>query len=694
MKLKLVYTLFSILLLPANLHAQKITVLLEQSSLNCLNKTLRVVEKNSAKAALRYSELCQDDAINELLMWQTINKQQAIDANQALNFLVGRSYLPEYQKLFRNLEAQLNSKVSVDNLDFFYSNFQPRSQNSFKLYQEVFAKNNELSQEFTKGYFLSKAFPVSKAHKFISEHAEIIDKKIIKQKIASLIRSRDYNDSKKFFKYLNKNEQKLFRTQTAFAKNYSRAPKYLKSLPDNYENDEDLIYYIIRWFERRDRDSQITQYLLNLEPEVNPQRWYKIRLRNARHLLQENKPNTAYQVITNHNIKEPGVALAELEWFAGWLALRHLDKPRLAIRHFKTMHDNVNYAISKSRASYWLGRAYAANKNNLAANEWFVTASNYTTSFYGQMALLELNNELMISLPTTKIHDPVELRFFIAEENLLRIALYHAYLGNAKISLKFFKQAILNDPEPERIKKIISLASYSKNAEIINEVGRLATRFNVLSLANYPVVQHLPKADLKQQALIMAIIRQESGFNVSAKSSAGAVGYMQLMPATAREVARRMRVSYSKNKLSKNAAYNIKLGSYYINMLLKQYRQSYILASSAYNAGPRSTKNWLKQNGDPRKLTDKHKIIDWIELISFAETRNYVQRILENTVIYTHILNQQAHFAPENINLINNHNYITAFKPIAKRLIQDYAIPNAKPFIFMEVKIEHKPILQ
>ena len=197
-----------------------------------------------------------------------------------------------------------------------------------------------------------------------------------------------------------------------------------------------------------------------------------------------------------------------------------------------------------------------------------------------------------------------------------------------------------NNNDRSNIKKALKIAEYIDDKALGNKIAKIAARRNVVStILTYPLLDL--EGPAKKQSLILALIKQESGFDQFAVSSSGALGLMQLMPATAKETSRKLRLKYSKSKLRKQSEYNIALGSHYIDYLLKRFDNSYILAIASYNAGPSNTNRWLKTNGDIRGNKDTKEIIDWVEKISFSETRNYVQRVLENAIVYSHLLQKK-----------------------------------------------------
>ena len=189
-------------------------------------------------------------------------------------------------------------------------------------------------------------------------------------------------------------------------------------------------------------------------------------------------------------------------------------------------------------------------------------------------------------------------------------------------------------------------------AKLATEIGRYDYAIQIskkasyekrfLNKFNYPIIstpRMINGKTMPSQEIVLAITRQESEFDPKANSYAGAKGMMQLMTYTAKLVAKQMNVPYSKSKLTSDPEYNIKLGSYYFNSLLNEYKEVYPFAIAAYNAGPKRVRYWRQINGDPSK--GKIDFVNWIELIKFKETRNYVQRVLENANVYRYMLKSE-----------------------------------------------------
>jgi soluble lytic murein transglycosylase len=207
------------------------------------------------------------------------------------------------------------------------------------------------------------------------------------------------------------------------------------------------------------------------------------------------------------------------------------------------------------------------------------------------------------------------------------------------------KKIIRNLASAGKVGAIIKLIEEIADGELTHKIYRYSNRKNVFFIGKqYKIIEEIRK--YKNPALIHALIKQESGFAASARSSAGAVGFMQIMPDTAKQVAKKLKVKYSGKKLGSDIHYNMHIGSNYIESLLKKFDGSKILAIASYNAGPRRTKKWIEEFYDPRIYSNANnydaenidKVVDWIELITYSETRNYIQRVMENLLIYNYLL--------------------------------------------------------
>jgi soluble lytic murein transglycosylase len=362
--------------------------------------------------------------------------------------------------------------------------------------------------------------------------------------------------------------------------------------------------------------------------------WWNERNLLARDLLSANRATDAYAVTVGHGLTK-GVAFAEAEFLAGWIALRYLKKPAEALKHFQTLHDGVSTDISRSRAAYWLGRTHEAAKRSKEANDWYTRAAGYGQTFYGQLAARKVPSSGS-KLPIDPVVNAAE-REALSGRELVVVARYLGQAGDFERTRPFLLRLAATVKAPGETALLAQIAVELKRPDVgLTIARRAATNGVTLFDTAFPVVD-LGATGSIEQALALAVTRQESAFNAAAVSSSGALGLMQLLPGTARDVAGRLVVPYIQDKLTRDPAYNVQLGSQYLTEMLQRFGGSYELALAAYNAGPNRVARWLETNGDPR--VGKIDMVDWIEMIPFRETRNYVQRIMEGVVVYRDRLN-------------------------------------------------------
>ncbi len=617
--------------------------IVDSEDLKCLKEVDQNIIRGKYTDALIKANLCNDHAIKLLSQWLIINKDDYFSLDSLLNFQKIANNIPapynlqerfynaardsdvnseDISKLFDNNTYSLEVVEKFIRLNRYNNNISPQEEK--KLIQQSWIKGNHSFKDlktFVEIYknFLTEEDLISKSNQLLSQ-GDIKNANYL----ASHIRNQDY--------------KKYIKTVLSFHSKSRTSLSLLKTLPQQYENDETLIYYISLYYHSKNQDSKVTGYLLNLPEQLqSPNRLTLIKIRNARYHIEKGNYETAYKLLQNHNIKAGSSDFADIEWLSGWIALRFLNKPEAAIKHFSDMYNNVGYAISLSRASYWLGRSYKAFGDIISASKWFKISSGYSTTYYGQMALMEDTQGFQISLPKLETYSNSELKIRIDNNIALRLSIYLQYLGYSNEAYSFAKYVIENNIINQNLFLYLAIYKKTDDHRFITKVSRFATRKNIITTSNYPVIEDI---DFKNKALAFAIIKQESGFNDKAISSKGAIGFMQLMPETAKDVSKMLNLKYSYNRLKNDQEYNLELGSYYINHLLNQFDNSFILAVAAYNAGPANVKKWINRNGDVRQFKNIYEIIDWVEKIPYPETRNYVQRILENMIIYLHLLEQ------------------------------------------------------
>jgi soluble lytic murein transglycosylase len=411
----------------------------------------------------------------------------------------------------------------------------------------------------------------------------------------------------------------------------------IAQVPAHLKKDLGLIYERLRWRRRKGKLDGAVDLLKGLPPILpHAERWWKERAYLARKELQKGHISEAYRITKNHGATK-GPAFADGEWMSGWISLRFLGDNKVATRHFTKLYKNVKYPVSRARGAYWAGRAYDARKAIAKAEAWYKTAAGFPTTYYGQLAIARLSSVQGLELPPEpKISMKVRAKF--KKHDLTRAIRILDEIGERKRLKPFVRRLAALDPAPEWQVLTGNLSrQHGRLDQTISIAKKARQTGTLLPDIAYPIIR-LPKTSVNRRGrlaeypLILAMIRQESAFYVQAKSHAGARGLLQLMPATAKRVASQIGISYSKGRLTTDPAYNLKLGRHYLEGLLGKFDGSYIMAIAGYNAGPSRVNRWVKRFGDPRD--SNVNAIDWVEMIPFDETRNYVQRVLENLQVY------------------------------------------------------------
>ena len=454
-----------------------------------------------------------------------------------------------------------------------------------------------------------------------------------------------YWDLKRLLRYLPKDYQLLYTArQLLMSKSYG-VDNAIAKVPTKFKNDAGLNYDRLKWRRKRGRVDSSLEILLKINNTkdylVRPDKWWIEREIISRSLIYKKKFELAYKISSNHALTE-GPEYAAAEWMSGWIALSFLNDPLLAKDHFENFYNNVGYPISVSRGAYWLGKTYQKLGEKNLAIEWLQKAAGFLTTYYGQLAFMELNPDKTFELPKD-LEVSKNYKDYFFKKELVKIIYLLDELDNDKYT-KHILRHLAND-NIENGSEILAaqLATSIDRFDFAIQIAKIASyekRFH--NKFNYPIIstpKYINGRKIPETAFILSIIRQESEFDLSANSHAGAKGLMQLMPYTAKVVAKQAKLPYSKSRLTKDAEYNINLGSHYIAGLILDYDGAYPFAVAAYNAGPKRVKYWKKINKNPQKKQIDY--INWIELIKFRETRNYVQRVLENYNVYRYILEQK-----------------------------------------------------
>jgi soluble lytic murein transglycosylase len=491
-------------------------------------------------------------------------------------------------------------------------------------------------------------------HLWISDALDTTTEDRIMSEFGALLTTADHKSRMDYLMYRGRSSQakrfsqlgqaqSLYKAWLAVAANAKNADALLAAMDRSWAKDPAALFLRIERARRSDRFEEAAKLLDQVPRDrsklINDTEWWNERRIIARGLADQGDFKTAYRLAAAHTA-ESAVDRADAEFHAGWYALRALHQPQLAQEHFRKILDASTRPLSASRAWYWLGRAAEAGGTGDARN-FYESAARYPGTFYGQLAAAQLGKAVLdVAYPTPTDED----RRNFANREVVRAITRLDSVGHDKRSEALYSALAEQLDTPGELAILTARAEAQGDHALSLRIGKAAFSrgVNAAALA-FPVGVIPAGANIagSGKALAYSIARQESAFNPAAVSPANARGLLQLLPTTAKGVAKRHGMSFKADQLTADAGYNATLGAHYLGEQIDAYGGSYVLTFIAYNAGPRRVSEWIARYGDPRgKPLDE--VIDWVERIPFPETRNYVQRILENYQVYKTRLGQKA----------------------------------------------------
>lgn len=474
----------------------------------------------------------------------------------------------------------------------------------------------------------------------LKAHGKLITENDLKQKIVYLLERRAYEDADYLIRRIrDKRERGYFKQALAVAS----GKKDFREVWENLDKKGRHHYLFVPGAVKRDIaankfDNAYIRFDNMKEADTyffNTAEWWKLRSRVAREHFDLEEYKKSYDIISRHLFPAAAKEYPEAEWTAGWLALVFLNRPETAARHFKNMSEQVSTPISKGRAFYWLGRAYTEAGNVPGAKYAYKKAAENKATFYGQIAHLHIDDpylDIPYAIPVTEKDDynaksspflrAAQIWYDLGQKSLFRTFLFHALI---KAETTGERARIVSAPlKVKEVREAVEAARY-----VYRETGEILTH------AAYPLLPDEAQSFSARPEVVHGIILQESRFDLNARSHVGAAGLMQVMPGTAREVARKLGLGGNITKRMYRPMTNVRLGSAYIDTLLEEFGGSRAMALAAYNAGGSRVRDWMRRFGNPLNAGNVKQVINWMEIIPFYETRNYVQRVIENINVYT-----------------------------------------------------------
>jgi soluble lytic murein transglycosylase len=406
------------------------------------------------------------------------------------------------------------------------------------------------------------------------------------------------------------------------------------------EARKDLGYTLCRvqWMLGQNKIDDAARVMIAAAPDTMAQQdtdqWWRERRTLARKLLDQGKFQTAYEVVRPAAPPDNEYYRADVHFMSGWIALRYLDDPKTAAAHFALIDQESKNPIVLARANYWRGRAAEARGEKDKMRGSYEAAARYPTAYYGQLARVKLGIdgiELRAPAPTLAAASDAP-----SADERLRAANMLYEIGERDVVLYFAADLAEQCSDVAVLEALGELTGRRNDARTMLQVGKPALgRGLALDHYAFPTIgipRHSPIGPEIERSIIYSVARTESAFDQRDKSPANAVGLMQVTPEAGRDTAKRFGVSYDWDRMVSDPVYNTQMGAGELSALLSEYKGSHIMTFAGYNAGRGRVRDWVKAYGDPRD--PNVDAVDWVERIPFSETRNYVQRVMENVLVY------------------------------------------------------------
>ena len=581
-----------------------------------------------------------DEKMQKIFTWlYLLDENEPHSFEDIADFLEANPTWPKQAALKKQLEKAINDTTDKKRLRKWFATNEPITMDGIKRYIELFGDDEkETKTKAIKKMWMRSDLSSSDEKEFLSDYKSYLTEKDYITKIDQLLWRNEISKAKELLKELKSGFKELFATRIALKNKKKDAEKGIAKIPPALKNNPALAFDLAVYYRRTNRiDKAIAIHKSPAALKGSEEKWYNEKTNIYYRLLAEKKYKEAYDLFAENNHGN-ATLYVHSEWNAAFVAYRFLKDYNTALLHLNNMERKSTSAVSRARIHYYTGLCLEKLNRDEDAKEEFRNGSNYNMSFYGQLA----------SAKTEPVVKQIA-RHNITSNNFVKPSreAYESVANNELISvlkiLEKYSQTNLSNIFTARLGYL-----FNKKDEILAlsliyyEMGKpelivgLSRRLRLKGMELGHIAFPKPKYKIPlfvDKNLAYAIMRQESDFNPRVISHAKAMGLMQVLPSTAKRVADSLKEkNHSTSRLLNDPEYNILIGTNYIESLIKKFNGSYILAIAAYNAGPANVNKWIKNYGELG--SSEEDILTWIETIPFSETRNYVQRVLENLYIY------------------------------------------------------------
>ncbi len=592
-------------------------------------------------AARRLATQGKDNIARDIITWRyLLDETGGASFDEIDRFVREHPDWPRHDALLARAEKAMPESASADSVLTWFGSREPVSGfGDIRLGEALMktGKRKDGTDRIRKGWSEHSYAPAEEIA-ILTKHGDLFSPEVHKQRLEYLLWNDDLASAERQMARVDARDERLAEARIKLSRGLGSAHATVEKLPESMRDDPGVLFDEARALRRQGDDNKAEALLIAASGSKAARDyaddWWSERHLEARQAIKDGRYRVAYNLVSENHL-DSGSDYADAEFLSGWLALRFLKNEKLARGHFEALAAGVGTPISRARAQYWLGRTEEALDHKAKAWQHYHQAAQNPATFYGQLALARIDENPVLRLAGAD-PDTAALRARFDADDRTHAMRVLAEMGEDDWLRTFAAHLMLEAPDGPHMKLLAELMLKLGNPALSVRAAKQASYNGALMLSySHPVIE-IPRvpglSPPPEPALVLGVTRQESEFDTDVVSRAGALGLMQIMPGGARETASAHGLRYNPPGLTSDPQYNMQIGQAQLADFLVKWGGSYILATAAYNAGDSNVRKWIAAFGDPRDAhTDP---IDWIELIPFGETRNYVQRVLENTAVY------------------------------------------------------------
>lgn len=622
---------------------------LSASDVSILDRAFDAADRKQWDAAIQLASQLSSPAARDVVLWRAYTAKDNGAAFSEIDryFQTHRDWPNQRALQARAEEAMPADAMQADQVIAWFQGRDPVSgEGMLKLGDAYLRKSQDANaKQWLRRAWVEGNFTLDRVSFIAARYSAHLGAEDNQRRASRLVWAGEYGQANAMTNWLSSEYDALIAARIKLRQSARDAEAAYSRVSSNLRNDPGLLFDRARWLRKRDRDDEARPLLIAASANLNEQppaidEWSAERAYQAREALDAGNAQQAYQIAAGHDLrKDAGLPYAEAEFLAGWISLKFLNKPDPAYDHFMRLRDSVTAPISIARAHYWAGRAAEKAGRSAEAQKQYQTAAAYPMTYYGQIAASVVNPRGTLNLPFSRSTSTPTTQAFMGQ-SVMQAMQALADVG-AEGLLRTFALAVAEGfTERDQFVVLTNALRQMNQPALALRVAKRGLQKNVAVYdIAYPTIS-LPvyrgNGVAPETALVLGLTRQESEFDPEAMSGAGARGLMQMMPATAKLTARQHGLDYGSKGDLFTPSVNLQLGMAHVSGLLEDFGGSYVLSIASYNAGQGRINQWISTYGDPRATNAD--MIDWIERIPFNETRNYVQRVMENTQIYRNVL--------------------------------------------------------